>query len=300
MLHGLRHRLGGAPVTRFAPSPTGRMHLGHIVNAIYVWGLARALGGTVCLRIEDHDRERSRVEFERGIHYDLQWLGFVPDADYRQSDRLERYVSALQRLQEAGRVYWCDCSRQRIARNAGDVGSELRYDGFCRNRGLSPGPDRGVRVRLDAGDEVFDDARLGMIRQTPADQCGDLLARDRHGNWTYQFAVTVDDLADGVSLVIRGEDLLASTGRQIQLARLLGRTKPPVFFHHPLVRVPDGEKLSKSNRDTGIDELRDAGIAAPAVIGRAAIAVGLIDTPSHIAAGDVSQLFRHVRPDRPD
>ncbi len=292
MLHGLRHRLDGAPVTRFAPSPTGRMHLGHIVNAIYVWGLARALEATVHLRIEDHDRERSRVEFERGIQHDLQWLGFVPDTDYRQSDRLERYVAALQQLQEAGRVYWCDCSRQRIALSAGDVGAELRYDGFCRNRGLGPGPDRGVRVRLDGGDEVFDDARLGTIRQAPADQCGDLLVRDRHGNWTYQFAVTVDDLADGVSLVIRGEDLLASSGRQIQLARLLGRTTPPVFLHHPLVRGHDGEKLSKSNRDTSIDELRDAGIPAPAVIGRAAAAVALVDKPSHIAASAVSQLFQ--------
>lgn len=297
MLHRLRDRLDGSPVTRFAPSPTGRLHLGHIVNAIYVWGLAGALGGTVQLRIEDHDRERSRAEFERGIHDDLEWLGFVPDADFRQSDRLERYLSALQRLQQAGRVYWCDCSRQRIAHNAGDVGSELRYDGFCRNRGLGPGPDRGVRVRLDGGDEVFDDARLGVIRQAPADQCGDLLVRDRHGNWTYQFAVTVDDLADSVSLVIRGEDLLASTGRQIQLARLLGRHEPPVFLHHPLVRGVDGEKLSKSNRDTGIVELREAGIAASAVIGRAAAAVALLDGPCRIAAKDVSQLFQ---PDQPD
>jgi glutamyl-Q tRNA(Asp) synthetase len=132
---------------------------------------------------------------------------------------------------------------------------------------------------MEDGEEVFDDLRLGEIRQGPARQCGDLLVRDRVGNWTYQFAVVIDDLVEQVTLVIRGEDLLSSTGRQLRLARLLGRTLPPVFLHHPLVRGADGEKLSKSNRDTGIIELRDAGVSPADVIGRAAAAVGLIDRP---------------------
>jgi glutamyl/glutaminyl-tRNA synthetase len=153
MLARLRDRLVGAPVTRFAPSPTGRLHLGHIVNAIYVWGIAGALGGTVRLRIEDHDRERSRPEYERGILADLEWLGFVPDSIDRQSDHLDSYSSALDRLRGGGLAYWCDCSRQRIARDADATGAELRYDGYCRDRGLGPGRDRGMRVRMDDGDK---------------------------------------------------------------------------------------------------------------------------------------------------
>jgi len=292
MLARLRERLDGAPVSRFAPSPTGRLHLGHIVNAIYVWGVARALGGVVRLRIEDHDRERSRTEFDRGIIEDLDWLGFLPDATERQSDHADRYWDALGRLRDAGPVYWCGCSRQRIAREAGQNASELRYDGYCRDRALGPGPNRGIRLRLEEGAEAFDDALLGPIRQAPARQCGDLLVRDRVGNWTYQFAVTVDDIVDNVTLVIRGQDLLDSTGRQIRLARLLGRKQPPVFLHHPLVRGADGEKLSKSNHDTGICELRDAGVPPVEVIGRAAAAAGLIDRARPLSANEVDRLFR--------
>jgi len=303
MLGRLRDRLDGAPVTRFAPSPTGRLHLGHIVNAIYVWGIARALDGLVRLRIEDHDRERIRPEYERGILHDLEWLEFLPDvprlatfrleghADGRQSDHPQRYSDALARLIDAGLVYWCDCSRQRIARDADEVGSELRYDGHCRDRALGPAPHRGVRVRMDAGEEAFEDAMLGTVRQEPARQCGDILVRDRLGNWTYQFAVTVDDLVENITLVIRGEDLLGSTARQIRLARLLGRDTPPIFLHHPLVHGADGEKLSKSNQDTGICELRDAGVPPEDVIGRAAAAVGLIDRPRPIVAHQVASLF---------
>ncbi len=226
MIAALRARLVEAPVTRFAPSLTGHLHLGHVANAIYVWGLARALGGTVRLRIEDHDRERARPEFERSIIEDLQWLGFVPDlpawrtlrvdaiSDARQSDHPQRYADALTSLHGAGLTYWCDCSRQRIARDTGAIDAEPRYDGHCRDRGLGPATGRGIRVRLDEGAEAFDDGLLGPARQNPARQCGDLLIRDRVGNWTYQFAVTVDDLVEEITLVIRGEDLLASTGRQ--------------------------------------------------------------------------------------
>jgi glutamyl-tRNA synthetase/glutamyl-Q tRNA(Asp) synthetase len=298
MLARLRDRVDGAPVTRFAPSPTGRLHLGHLVNAIYVWGVARALGGVVRLRIEDHDRERSRTEYDRGIFEDLEWLGFLPDAAERQSDHVDRYWDALRRLSDADLVYWCDCSRQRITRDAGETASELRYDGRCRNRGLGPGPNRGIRVRMDEGDEAFEDALLGPIWQAPARQCGDLLVRDRVGNWTYQFAVAIDDLVESVTLVIRGQDLLDSTGRQIRLARLLGRDRPPLFLHHPLVRGADGEKLSKSNHDTGICELRDAGVSPAEVIGRAAAAAGLIDRPRPIAARDVAALFAIPAADR--
>jgi glutamyl/glutaminyl-tRNA synthetase len=146
-------------------------------------------------------------------------------------------------------------------------------------------------VVIEPGEESFTDLLLGEQRQDPSRQCGDLLLRDRLGNWTYQFAVVVDDLRHGVRNVIRGKDLLASTGRQIRLARMLGREKSPVFAHHPLIFKPSGDKLSKANRDTAVRELRAAGHSAPDVIGRAALAVGLIREFRAVAARDVPELF---------
>jgi glutamyl-Q tRNA(Asp) synthetase len=275
------------PVTRFAPSPTGYLHLGHIVNAIYTWGVARALGGRVLLRLEDHDRIRSRPEYEDALLEDLEWLGFEPDEGrhplVRQSDTPEIYRDAVNELKRTHRVYACDCSRT-------DIGGE-RYVGRCRHRGLSEIPGRGIRVLFD--DEVVGayDLLAGSIEQTPAEQCGDLLLRDRDGNWTYQLAVTVDDIRQGVTLVIRGSDLLSSTGRQLLLGRMLRRTNPPYFLHHPLVLGSQGEKLSKSARDTGVRELRAKGLAPEEVIGRAAAFVGLVGSPRPIPASDVTALF---------
>lgn len=286
-LAALASRLGAPPVTRYAPSPTGYLHLGHVVNAIYVWGIARALKGRVLLRIEDHDRIRSRPRFETALLDDLDWLGFQADAGrapvVRQSDRQAVYEQALQQLRRAHAVYACACSRKAI-------GSE-RYPNTCRGKGLEERRDRGLRVALDEGMETFVDAWLGPQHQSPADDCGDLLLRDRDGHWTYQFAVTVDDLRDGITLVIRGADLLSSTGRQIRLARMLGRTEPPVFLHHPLILKPSGEKLSKSSGDTGVRELRAAGASPADVIGRAAAATGLVPEPRPIAAEEIAGLF---------
>lgn len=276
-------------LTRFAPSPTGHLHLGHLLNALYVWGWAAKMNGRVRLRIEDHDRERSRAEYERSILDDLEWLGLVPDGpsiaafragpcDGRQSDHPERYERALARLSRQGRVYGCDCSRTAILERTSDsarrAGSEMAYDGFCRTRGLLPGPGLGTRVRLDPGAETFDDGILGPQVQEPALQCGDLLARDRVGQWTYQFAVTVDDIEEAITHVIRGQDLLDSSGRQLRLARMLGRPSPVVFVHHPLILGSDGEKLSKSKGDTGIRELRESGVTPEEVIRRAVAAAG--------------------------
>ena len=257
-------------VTRFAPAPTGWLHIGHVVNAIAVWRAARERDGHVILRIEDHDRTRCREEYVDGILEDLDWLGFVPDSVApRQSsaERIARYEAALARLAADGLVYACDCSRRDIAMDVPDrFGEEMRYPGRCRSRGLPPGATPARRVRMDDGVERFIDERLGPQAQSPADQCGDLLVRDRLGNWTYQFAVVVDDLDQGVNLVIRGEDLLSSTGRQIRLARMLGRAVPPGFHHHALVRNPDGSKLSKSAGDTSIRELRRAGLSAEEIL----------------------------------
>jgi glutamyl-Q tRNA(Asp) synthetase len=257
-------------VTRFAPAPTGYLHLGHVLNAIYVWDIARASGpdARVLLRIEDHDRVRCREEFEAALLEDFAWLGFVADgALVKQSDRHAVYERALDDLRQRGLTYACECSRS-------DVGSS-RYPGTCRDKHLADASSVGVRVRLDPAIERFDDCRLGRQEQRPSEQCGDLLARDRHGNWTYQFAVVVDDWLQSVNLVIRGEDLLDSTGRQIQLARLLGRTHPPAFLHHELLMKSATQKLSKSDGDTGVRELRASGWTAEAVIDRATQLAGL-------------------------
>ena len=286
-LTALASQLGAPPITRYAPSPTGYLHLGHVVNAIYVWGIARALKGRVLLRIEDHDRIRSRPAFEAALLDDLDWLGFEADGGrtpvVRQSDRHGLYEDALQQLRQAHPVYACACSRK-------EIGGE-RYPNTCRAARLEERRDRGLRLTIDNGIETFVDGQLGAQQQSPTDDSGDILLRDRDGHWTYQFAVTVDDTRDGITLVIRGADLLSSAGRQLRLARMLGRTQPPVFLHHPLILKPSGEKLSKASGDTGVRELRAAGATPADVIGRAAAAVGLVHAPRPIAADEVAGLF---------
>lgn len=263
--------------TRFAPAPTGYLHLGHLVNALAVWAARDRLGGQVVLRIEDHDRQRSRPEYDRALREDLAWLGLSADEQCRQSAREAVYQEALARLQAQGLIYACECSRRDLV--PGEPGAaEARYPGTCRDRGLTWEPGRGLRVRLEPGLVEFADLRLGPQAQDPAAQCGDLLVRDRLGNWTYQFAVMVDDWRQDIDLVIRGEDLLPSTGRQIALARLLGRETMPRFLHHPLIHRPDGRKLSKSEGDTGIGELRARGLLPDAVLSLAASKVGWISS----------------------
>ena len=256
--------------TRFAPAPTGYLHLGHVLNAIYVWDIARASGpeARVLLRIEDHDRARSQPEYEAAMLEDLAWLGFTADGPLtRQSERGALYERALDGLRSRGLTYGCDCSRI-------DIGSG-RYPGTCRNKRLDESAGVGIRVMLDSTRERFDDLRLGPQEQAPSEQCGDLLVRDRHGNWTYQFAAVVDDWLQEVNIVIRGEDLLDSTGRQIQLARMLGRERPPMFLHHELLLKSPTQKLSKSDGDTGVRDLRAAGWSAEDVIGQARKLAGL-------------------------
>ena len=291
------------PLTRFAPAPTGHLHLGHVASAVWVWGVARALGGRVLLRVEDHDRGRSRPAYEQALLEDLEWLGLVPDlghsaeyragrCEYRQSDRGAVYERELARLAGEGLVYACDCSRRRLQESAADLPNvETPYDGRCRDRGLALAAGRGVRVRIQPGMERFTDLRLGDRAQDPAEQCGDLLARDRLGHWTYQFAVTVDDWLEEVDLVVRGEDLLESTGRQLRLARLLGRTAPIRYLHHPLIHGPTGAKLSKANRDTGIRELRAAGSSPEDVLGAAAAATGLLPEVRPLHPSELPSLF---------
>jgi glutamyl/glutaminyl-tRNA synthetase len=232
-----------------------------VLNAIWVWETARASGpgGRVLLRVEDHDRQRSRKSYEAAILEDLAWLGFLADGPLvHQSERDAIYEDALDSLRRRGLVYACACSRSDIAGR--------RYPGTCAGRKLPESKGVAVRIRIDDTIERFEDLRLGPQVQQPSAQCGDVLARDREGNWTYQFAVVVDDWKQGVDLVVRGEDLLDSTGRQIQLARLLGRVDPPAFLHHPLIMKSATQKLSKSDADTGIRDLRAKGWTAEQVL----------------------------------
>jgi glutamyl/glutaminyl-tRNA synthetase len=251
-----------------------------VVNALYVWGLARATGRKVILRIEDHDRNRSRPEFDSALLEDLAWLGFEADeGPYRQAPDGQVYDAAVELLRFNGLVYACDCSRATFAAWRAEHGSPWTgagCPGGCRERHLRDGAGLGLRIALGEGEEAWDDLRLGPQRDGPVRE-GDLLARDRNGNWTYPLCVVVDDLRQGIDLVVRGEDLLDATARQIRLARLLGRTVPPAFFHHALVRKPGGAKLSKADRDTSVRDLRAAGLKAAEVIGRAAAAVGLAE-----------------------
>lgn len=279
-------------ITRFAPAPTGYLHLGHAVNAVWVWGMARAFGGRVLLRIEDHDRGRSKPEYEDAILDDLDWLGLVPDGmrtdsfrraarhPQRQSDNDERYAAHLAALETDGLAYPCTCAHA------------TRYPGTCREHHLPPDATPARRAIMEAGHpEGFDDLRLGAQTQDPDLQSGDVLLRDRHGNWTYQFAVVVDDFEQGVNVVIRGEDILDSTGRQIRLGRLIGRDEPPRFLHHPLVRHADGRKLSKSTHDTGLRELRHAGHAPEEVLGVAAHFGGLQAEATSVGVEGLAELL---------
>ncbi|NJD30110.1 MAG: tRNA glutamyl-Q(34) synthetase GluQRS [Chloroflexi bacterium] len=296
------------PVTRFAPAPTGRLHLGHLVNAMFVWGLANRAGGRIVLRIEDHDRQRCRPDFEAALLDDLDRLGLVPDepptdglragpSPFRQSDNGSAYEAAVQRLGEVADVYACDCSRSTFARwreAHGRPWSGPGCPGDCRAPGLAWRHDRGLRVALGDGAEAWDDLLVGP-QAGPVAPDGDLLVRDRNGNWTYALCVVVDDRRHGVDLVIRGEDLLDATPSQVRLGRLLGRAVPPTFAHHPLIRRPDGSKLSKADGATAIGSLLDAGATPADLVGEAAARVGLLAEPRPLSWTDVPKLLANRR-----
>jgi len=280
--------------TRFAPSPTGYLHLGHVASAIYVWGLGRKVGADILLRIEDHDQGRVRKHFESSILYDLAWLGFDPDlgvrdaaqpSAFRQSDHIERYGEALQSL--STKLYQCQCSRKEIVTRTGKTGEELWYDGYCRKLNFGP----NLRLTLTEDVQTFVDGFLGEQQQIPAQQCGDLLLRDRDGCFTYNFAVTVDDIDESIGLIIRGQDILSATGRQLALRQALGVSTKPIYFHHPLIWADPTKKLSKRDRSTSIGQWRDQGLSAADIIGKAAFQIGLTRVEEPLAAKDVEALF---------
>ena len=271
-------RPGLSYVGRFAPSPTGWLHAGSMVAALASWLDARAHGGRWLVRIEDVDGPRCIAGAEDAILRQLADCGLHPDAPpLRQSDRGALYAQALERLHAAGLAYGCRCTRREIAQALQARGldrerhGDLVYPGTCRPGGPQPVPwpeARAVRLRTcadDGRDTVIDwtDRRLGAQRQNVSQEVGDFVLRRADRLWAYQLAVVVDDAAQGVTDIVRGEDLADNTPRQILLRRHLGLPQPR-HLHTPLVLAADGQKLSKQNGAAPVDTGRPAEVLAAA------------------------------------
>lgn len=245
---------------RFAPSPTGPLHTGSLVAAVGSWLMAKSKGGDWLLRIDDLDTPRCRPEFEDDILKTLELFGLYWDgAISRQSSNSEKYAEAFECLRNTGAVYPCGCSRAEIAQvaSAPHPGEEVRYPGTCRaglNRGRAP---RAWRLCVAGQKAVFDDVRHGSLARW-LDDSGDFVVKRVEGFFAYQLAVVVDDHLIGVNQVVRGDDLLESTPRQVLIHELLGWPLPE-YCHLPLVTGPDGGKLSKRDNLVSVSEgLSDA------------------------------------------
>ena len=259
---------------RFAPSPSGRMHLGNLFCALLSYLSVKSRGGEWILRIEDLDTARCRPDYARQVEEDLRWLGLAwdeggsaggPDAPYFQSERTALYEEALARLRGMGLVYPCFCTRAQLhAASAPHREDGLTvYPGTCR--GLTPediarreaaGRKGALRLRVPEETVTFTDGHLGEVTEYLPTDCGDFLLRRSDGLFAYQLAVVVDDAAMGVTEVVRGADLLSSTPRQLLLYELLG-WEAPEFYHFPLLLSPDGRRLSKRDGDLGLGALRE-------------------------------------------
>lgn len=266
---------------RFAPSPTGRLHLGNLRSALLGWLWARSEGGEFLLRIEDLDPDRCKSVFTEGILEDLRWLGLDWDGPvWRQSERGAVYDEALAKLEQRGRAYRCWCSRAEVARaaSAPHVGEEGPvYPGTCRG-GAAPkaGREPSWRFGVTPGVERFVDAIHGEVSQDVGREVGDFVIRRVDGVASYQLAVVVDDALAGVTHVLRGEDLLASTARQVQLQGALGYPTPG-YAHVPLLMQADGKRLAKRDGASTVAGLRELGWSAQRVLGQLAAWSGLGD-----------------------
>lgn len=281
---------------RFAPSPTGRMHLGNVFSALLSWLSARAQGGTWLLRIEDIDPQRSRHEYADMLMDDLQWLGLEWDGKpCWQSQRGDIYARYLQQLTEAGLIYPCYCTRADILATQAPHESDGRvvYKGTCRN--LPPGTHTGpAALRMKVPDEgrgivTFTDGHYGTHTVDLTTQCGDFIVRRKDGAWAYQLAVVVDDALMGINEVVRGHDLLLSSPQQIYLAQQLGFT-PPRFTHLPLLCNTAGQRLSKRDKSLDMGCLRQR-FTPNQIIGLLAHAAGLQPTPDAVSVQSLVKTF---------
>ena len=287
---------------RFAPSPTGYLHEGHLLSALYVWAAAIKWNLKIHLRIEDHDKSRARPAYIAGIREDLAWLGFRYDSESIQSARTAIYEAALKKLEERSLVYPCFCSRKQLQEeNPRSETGEIVYQGKCFRREI--GDSRSLRLRSGqtlAGmteeeaymttqphnlrfivpDKFIDwhDLRLGDFHENPKLQCGDFPIRDRDNQWTYQFAVCVDDIDEHITHIVRGEDIRNSTARQIALMKALGRTDRPIYLHHPLIVDENNKKLSKRELAHSLRQDKEAGITPEMLFGRVCHKAHLTDS----------------------
>ena len=279
--------------TRFAPSPTGDLHLGGAWTALASWVVARRDGGRCALRIEDLDPPRVVPGAEARIEEDLRWLGLDwDDAPVRQSDRGAHYESAIATLAAKGLVYPCDCSRAEIAlvANAPHPGDEFVYPGTCRDRDPSRRMKRAPALRVRVPDEVvtYEDAIAGLVEQNLARDVGDFVLRRGDGVFAYQLAVVVDDVAAAITDVVRGADLIASTPRQIWLMRALEET-PPRYAHVPLVVASDGARLEKRHAALAVRALRNEGVSPTRMLGSLAHGLGLAATDALATAEEIAR-----------
>ena len=300
-------------VGRFAPSPTGDLHVGSALAALAAWASARSGGGRFLYRVEDLDGPRAVPgSVERQIE-DVRWIGLDwdegpggggPHGPYCQSERGAIYEDALRRLAEDGHLFPCRLSRKdlRELASAPHGSSGLPpYPASLRPASLpadwfddETGSDAALRFRVEAGEVAFEDRVVGRVVEDVRQSVGDFVLKRRDGVYSYQLAVVVDDLAMGVTEVVRGMDLLDSTARQILLARALGG-EPPATAHVPLLVGPDGRKLSKRNEALTVRSLREAGVAPEAFVGWLAAALGQGEarrrTPEDVAAAfDVGRI----------
>lgn len=291
---------------RFAPSPSGRMHLGNIFSAVLSWLFVRTEGGTLVLRVEDLDPQRCRREYADQLYEDLMWLGLDyeegayrggPHASYFQSKRGDFYRRALEQLDNQGLLYPCFCTRAElhVAEAPHRSDGTLIYPGTCAclsqkeaaQRALTISP--ALRLRVPSETIGFLDGCCGWYEEQLALECGDFILCRKDGVAAYQLAVVVDDAAMDITQVVRGRDLLSSTPRQLLLYRLLG-LKPPVFFHIPLLLSPSGRRLSKRDGDLDIGCLRKY-FRPEDLFGRIAFLLGWISHIEPITLSELSTLF---------
>lgn len=284
---------------RFAPSPSGRLHLGNMASSLLAWLDARSLGGEIIFRLEDLDPERSYMDYAELMAGDLRWLGLDWDAGwpenagFSQGERTEYYRAAFDELESRGLIYRCWCSRaERLAASAPHPGEA--HPGSCRCRSLSA-PELAERLhgkrppayKAAVPDETVTiiDGHLGKYKQNLAREGGDFIVRRSDGVFAYQLAVSVDDALMGVTRVVRAEDLLSSAPRQKWLIETLGMTAPD-YAHAPLLTAPDGRKLSKRDGDLNMAELRER-YTTEELCGRLAYLCGLIDRPEPVKASEL-------------
>ncbi len=287
---------------RFAPSPTGRMHLGNVYSALLSWLSVRSQGGSWVLRIEDLDPQRSRREFAQQIEDDLRWLGLDWDEYFVQSERGEIYTHYLEVLGQKSLTYPCYCTRADIMATQAPHESDGRivYAGTCRPNHLEEawlnvdehpsGRKPATRIIVPDEDICFVDAHYGEQSVNLARHCGDFVLRRADGAWAYQLAVVVDDALMGITEVVRGRDLLLSAPQQIYLYRLLGFATP-TFCHLPLLCNLAGQRLCKRDKSLDLGEIRKAGHLPEAVIGKLAFYAGIIDHTEPVSAQELVSEF---------